>query len=163
GSGAESCSGRSFLDRSGGQCVAASQPEMEYDPGSAPAGRDAGGKLSDGVRLAGRKGAQYQVSPIYRDLFQWTNSRGARGRSHRRGRRPQSSEQLAGDPASENIGLGYERRGEWRFGMRLPRNDTEKVTEMKALKAQGWSYRAIGRRYGVWGTTVGYLVNDAPS
>jgi hypothetical protein len=47
--------------------------------------------------------------------------------------------------------------------MRLPRNDTEKVTEMKALKAQGWSYRAIGRKYGVWGTTVRYLVNDAPS
>ena len=66
-------------------------------------------------------------------------------------------------PHSENIRLGYERRGEWRFGMRLPRNDVEKVNEMKALFAAGWSLRAIGRWFGVAHGTMRYLVHDLPS
>ena len=81
---------------------------------------------------------------------------------------PQRAETPVGNYLTVSVWLdgrvrSIERRGEWRYGMRLPRNDTEKVAEMKALKARGWSYRAIGRKYGVWGTMVRYLVNDAPS
>ena len=47
--------------------------------------------------------------------------------------------------------------------MRLPRNDVEKVNEMKALFAAGWSLRAIGRWFGVAHGTMRYLVHDLPS
>jgi hypothetical protein len=47
--------------------------------------------------------------------------------------------------------------------MRLPRNDVEKVNEMKALFAAGWSLRAIGRKYGIAHHTVRYWINDLPS